>query len=808
MDINQIIEILEKNSVYFYLELIAGALVIYFLLLLFLNSKKKRSRIKQALKMSLFSIKVPGKTFEELQIDPKKQEKEWISIMEHFYASLIALKKKNIFDEDPWISFELMKVKDQINFYIAAPERYEAFIEKQIYSIIPDADVQKVPDFNIFGPNEIVHSGFLKLEKSFYLPIKTYAQMESDPLSNLTHILTQIKEGEEGGIQIIVKNGPSTWKERGKRVLDELAKGKSFYQAMSDTGLSSLFKDQEKERERLAQNPQRVNEMLVKALESKLSKNDFEANIRIFVSGRDEASAEYEFHQIASIFNQFSSPDLNSFKIFNAKGGQARKLAFNFSFRTFNPENKIILSTEELASIFHLPTPFSKTPHMDELSSKIAPAPLDMPLNGLTLGYNSFRNMKTDIRIGRDDRRRHIYSIGQTGTGKSAFLSNLIEQDILNGEGVGVIDPHGDLIENILGKIPEQRLQDVVLFDPGDLERCVGLNMLEYDPMRPEQKTFIVNELINIFDKLYDLKQTGGPMFEQYAKNALFLLMDDPNETYTLIEVPRVLSDNNFRKRLLMKCRNIIVKDFWEKEAEKAGGEAALQNMVPYITSKFNTFITNDYVRPIIGQEKSTFNFRDIMDSKKILLVNLSKGKLGELNSALLGLIIVGKLTMAAFSRVDTLENNRQDFYLYIDEFQNFATDSISTILSEARKYRLCLTVSHQFIAQLHEKIRDAIFGNIGTMVAFRIGTQDGEFLEKQFEPVFGIKDLTSQDNFHFYLRLMINGKMSKPFDGKTYAPSESNFELGGKIKSYYMLKNGLDRKLVDEQIMEKLRRL
>lgn len=297
-------------------------------------------------------------------------------------------------------------------------------------------------------------------------------------------------------------------------------------------------------------------------------------------------------------------------------------------------------------------------------------------------------------------------------------------------------------------------------------------------------------------------------MFEQYAKNALLLLMDDPNEIYTLIEVPKVLSDANFRKRLLMKCKNIIVKDFWEKEAEKAGGEAALQNMVPYITSKFNTFITNDYVRPIIGQEKSTFNFREIMDSKKILLVNLSKGKLGELNSALLGLIIVGKLTMSAFSRVDMPENQRQDFYLYIDEFQNFATDSISTILSEARKYRLCLTVSHQFIGQLPENIRDAIFGNIGSMVIFRVGVEDGEFLQKQFQPVFSSKDLTSQDNFHFYLRLMINGKMSKPFDGKTYIPNESNFELAGKIKNYYMLKNGLDRKVVDQKIMEKLRRL
>jgi hypothetical protein len=624
--------------------------------------------------------------------------------------------------------------------------------------------------------------------------------MESDPLSNLTHILTQIREGEEGGIQLVVKNSSNTWKTRGKQILNEVAKGKGFYTALSDTNILSLFKA-EKENQ-----ASKVNEALLKSLESKLSKHNFDANIRVFVSAKSKEAGEYEFRQIVSVFDQFSAPDLNSFKILNAKGRKAKNLAFNFSFRTFDKKNKLTLSTEELASIFHFGTPFSKTPHVSELLSRSAPAPIDIPKQGLLLGFNDFRGAKTNIKIGTDDRRRHIYTIGQTGTGKSAFLSNLIEQDILNGDGLAVIDPHGDLIEDILGKIPENRLKDVVLFDPGDLERCVGLNMLEYDVNHPEQKTFIVNELINIFDKLYDLKQTGGPMFEQYAKNALLLLMDDPNETYTLIEVPRVLSDASFRRRLLFKCQNIIVKDFWEKEAEKAGGDAALQNMVPYITSKFNTFITNDYVRPIIGQEKSTFNFREIMDHKKIFLINLSKGKLGELNSSLLGLIIVGKLVMAAFSRVDQIEHERKDFYFYIDEFQNFATDSISTILSEARKYRLCLTVSHQFIGQLPELIRDSVFGNIGSMVVFRIGVEDGEFMQKQFEPTFNLKDLTGQDNFHFYTRLMVEGKMSKPFDGKTFAPSKSNTELSQKIKEYYMLKHGSDRKVIDSQIMERLR--
>ncbi|MDD4661879.1 MAG: type IV secretion system DNA-binding domain-containing protein [Candidatus Pacebacteria bacterium] len=793
------------NSEYFliYLLIALVVLIVSLVIYLVLDTKKKSSKIRQSLRMVLFSVRVPSKSMEELQIDPKKQEKEWISIMEHFYTSLTAIKNQGLFDEMPWISLELLKVKNRINFYIAAPERYASFVEKQIYSIIPDAQVENVSDFNIFSPDEVVYSGFLKLSKPVYLPIKTYNSMESDPLSNLTQILTQIKDGEEGGLQIILRNGSNSWKVRGREILNEVAKGKSFDKALSNTSFITFLKGKKEEEK----SSDAVNSSLLKALENKLAKNNFEANIRIFVSAKDKDSAEYEFRQIASVFDQFTSSDFNSFRIVNAKGGLAKKLAFNFSFRTFIPENKMILSTEELASIFHFSTPFSKTPHTNDLVSRSAPAPIDIPEEGLTLGYNQFRDLKTNIKIKKDDRRRHIYSIGQTGTGKSAFLSNLIEQDILNGEGVGVIDPHGDLIETILGKIPEQRLKDVVIFDPGDLERCVGLNMLDYDRNHPEQKTFIVNELISIFDKLYDLKQTGGPMFEQYAKNALLLLMDDPDETYTLIEVPRVLSDINFRRRLLFKCKNIIVRDFWEKEAEKAGGDAALANMVPYITSKFNTFITNDYVRPIIGQTKNTFNFREIMDNKKILLVNLSKGKLGELNSSLLGLIIVGKLSIAAFSRVDLLEQNRQDFYLYIDEFQNFATTNISTILSEARKYRLCLTVSHQFIGQLPELIRDSIFGNIGTMVIFRVGAEDGEFLQKQFEPTFNSKDLVGQDNFHFYLRLMIDGKMSQPFDVKTFIPTDSNPELAKRIKAYYMLKYGRDRQVVDSEIMEKLKK-
>ena len=346
------------------------------------------------------------------------------------------------------------------------------------------------------------------------------------------------------------------------------------------------------------------------------------------------------------------------------------------------------------------------------------------------------RENKT-IRLSDDDRRRHLYVIGQTGVGKSVMIENLAVEDIKRGKGVCFIDPHGDAVEKILSLIPKGRVDDVIVFDPGDIWRPIGFNILEYDFDKPEQKTFIINEMVGILDRLYDLKTTGGPMFEQYLRNALLLLMEDaPNEPATLVEVPRIFSDAAFRDRKLARITNPVVVDFWEKEATKAG-EAALANMTPYITSKFNNFIANDYVRPIIGQVKSAFNFRQAIDEGKILLVNLSKGRIGDINANLLGMIIVGKILMAALSRVDIEQEKRRDFSLFMDEFQNISTDSIATILSEARKYRLNLVIAHQFIAQLNEKIRDAVFGNVGSMAAFRVGAEDAEFLIKYFAPVF-----------------------------------------------------------------------
>jgi len=382
----------------------------------------------------------------------------------------------------------------------------------------------------------------------------------------------------------------------------------------------------------------------------------------------------------------------------------------------------------------------------------------------------------------------------------------MITQDIQNGDGVCYIDPHGTDIQTILSRIPKERIDDVIYFDPAYTDRPMGLNMLEYDPKYPEQKTFVVNELMSIFNKLFDMKTSGGPMFEQYFKNSAFLVMEDPESGCTLLEISRVLSDKEFRDMKLSKCKNPIIKQFWVG-AEQTTGDQGLANFVPYITSKFDNFISNDIMRPVVLQEKSVFNFRDIMDNKKILLVNLSKGRLGEMNANLIGLVLVGKIQMAALSRVDMYGQKMNDFYLYIDEFQNVTTDSIASILSEARKYRLSLNIAHQYISQLEEGIKNAVFGNVGSMAVFRVSAEDAQFLESKFKPTFMATDIMKLDNFNAYLSMLINGQPTKPFNIETIKPIDGNLEIVAKIKELSYLKYGRPREEVEKEIMDKYKK-
>jgi len=548
-----------------------------------------------------------------------------------------------------------------------------------------------------------------------------------------------------------------------------------------------------------------VDEGAVEKINKKLSSSIMKANIRVVASAKTEARAEAILGEIESSFNQFTEPTSNSFYFEKATGSKQKQLFRDFSYRVYSREKVLPLNLKELASIFHFPVGVGSMPQLKEAKAGIAPAPIQLGKEGIVLGVNNYRGKDTTVRLAREDRMRHFYTIGQTGTGKTNILLNMITQDILNGDGCCYIDPHGTDIQTILSRIPKERMNDVLYFDPAYTARPMGLNMLEYDPAYPEQKTFVVNEMMSIFNKLFDMKVGGGAMFEQYFRNSAFLVMEDPESGSTLLEITRVLGDKNFRDLKLSKCKNPIIKQFWES-AEQTTGEQSLANFVPYISSKFDNFISNDIMRPVVLQQNSVFNFRKIMDEKKILLVNLSKGRLGDINANLIGLVLVGKIQMAALSRVDMFGKPMNDFYLYIDEFQNVTTDSISSILSEARKYRLSLNIAHQYINQLEENIKNAVFGNVGSMAVFRVGTEDANFLEQKFKPVFSANDIARLDNYNAYLSMLVNGEPVKPFNLKTLAPEKGNPDIVDSLKELSYIKYGKDRAEVEAEIMSRYR--
>ncbi|MFZ5982023.1 MAG: type IV secretory system conjugative DNA transfer family protein, partial [Patescibacteria group bacterium] len=676
-------------------------------------------------------------------------------------------------------------------------------------------------DYNIFYPGSFTHASTLKLKNKEFLPIRTYEDLEVDPLNSIANALSKFEKVSEGAaIQIIIKPALQGWRSQGRNIAQKMQQGKRLKDVYNPSlvgkaakGLGSVLGDilAPKKEGEAGLNKESTFQLtpeeqeLVKGIEKKSGKAGFLVNIRLVASAETDERAKEILAHLENSFSQYENSDLNCFQV--KKRSSEKDIAFDFIFRNLNDEDAFVLSAEEIASIFHLPISVTDAPKIKWLKSNVSQPPVNIPEHGLLLGYNDYRGTKTPIRITEDDRRRHIYVIGQTGTGKSTFLQELAKQDAREPKkGFCFIDPHGDAVEDILTAIPKERAEDVIVFDPSDTERPFGLNMLEFDPAHPEQKTFVINEMIGIFDQLYDLKQTGGPMFEQYMRNAMLLVMEDPDSGSTLMEIPKVLADEEFRRMKLDKCQNPIVLDFWTKEAEKAGGEAALANMVPYITSKLTTFISNDMMRPIIAQQKSTLNFRQIMDEGKILLINLSKGKIGEINARLLGMVIVGKILMAALSRVNVPEDERKDFYLYLDEFQNVTTNSIAQILSEARKYHLCLILAHQFIGQLKEEISKAVFGNVGSLFTFRVGAEDAEFMEKQFEPTFTANDLVNIDNRNLFAKILINNQLSKPFNMATYPPSKGDQEVANALKELSRLKFGRDKDIVNEEIMMRAR--
>jgi hypothetical protein len=763
----------------------------------------------KSLHMTMYEVALPEPEADPDQDERYKHLKEHLSAMEQLYAGLLGVEEA-YHGEPPYFSMELAVPQDKphLQFFVSIPNGKRELFEKQILAIFPNAVIKpQINDYNMFVQDGTALGSVASLYRKHLLSLKDYQEFDYDPINALLNAFDKIQgEGEGASVQFIIKPVRNIYDMTYRKVLKALRDGEHRDRAFEITDqLGSellrevrwMFRPPKKERE------QHHDEATIEAVERKRSSPIVEANIRIVVSSRNSHHAHQVLGEIEASFNQFEYTKGNRLAFKRLSGGALKKLFRNFSYRLFSHEHMMPLSIRELTTMYHFPPKGVKSsPHLKQSRFKSAAAPVGLPQRGVLLGVNTYRGAETPIYMDTQDRLRHLYVIGQTGTGKTGFLITQIQQDIKNGEGVCFIDPHGNDIMTVLSSIPPERYEDVIYFDPAYLDRPFGLNLLEYDPAYPEQKTFIVNELLAIFRRLYgQVPESMGPAFEQYFRNATMLVMEDPESGSTMLDISRVLSNSEFRNRKLARSNNMVVNQFWDEIATKAEGEASLANIVPYITNKFDDFTANDFMRPIIGQQHSSFKFRELIDNRKILLVNLSKGRLGERNANLLGLIIVGKLFMAALGRADSPGKDFPPFYLYMDEFQNITTDSIPAILSEARKYKLSLTLAHQFLKQIDEKFRDAVFGNVGSMVVFRVGEEDGEFFAKQFAPTIGTLDFVNVENRNAYAKILAGGVPQKPFNIKTIDLAPGNKEQIDDLRELSYLTYGRDRGEVEGNI-------
>ena len=780
------------------------------------------------LKKSILLISVPKEAAEkksEIEKQKTLQEiQEDIGVGEKLFAAIGGLRPQSGFvawflGRSDLFSFEIVVHEGLIRFYVATPPKYREYVTEQIHALYPNAQVEEVQDYNIFTPQGKIEGGYLTLKRPTLFPLKTYRKLEADPLDGLLNALSRVEKGHGAAIQFVMRPAYKNWRKFGAKVAIEMQKGKTTHEAMASISMwKSFFKafkgkktgpggaPQEEASKRFLSSMEQEQQ---KAIQEKASKAGVDLNIRVVTSAETGKRAHEYLKNIMNAFVQydwfeFGNSFSKSYPLFTSF------LVRDFIYRAWRQRRRVTVGSEAAASLWHLPLPTTEVANVRWLLSRKAPPPVNAPKDGLILGYNRYRGVDTTIRIKRDDRRRHVYIIGKSGTGKSVFIENMAIQDIRNGEGVCVVDPHGDLIEHILAAVPKERIDDVIVFDPSDTERPVGLNMLEAKD--ESSKDFAAQEMIAIFYKLFPPEMIG-PMFEHQMRNVMLTLMSDPNENGTIAEIPRMFSDAEYQKYWVAKLKDPVVRAFWEKEMAKTS-DFHKSEMLGYLISKVGRFVENAMLRNIIGQQNSGFNIREIMDKKKVLLVNLAKGRTGEINANLLGLIIVSKLQMAALSRADLPESERHDFYLYIDEFQNFITDSISTILSEARKYRLELIIAHQYMGQLtggkegaqDAKVRDAVLGNAGTMVSFRIGVEDAEIMAKEFAPVFSEYDVINVEQYTCYMKLLVDNQNTKAFNMHTYPPIKGDPRVAEAIKQLSRLKYGRDRAVVEAEILERAR--
>lgn len=765
---------------------------------------KNSSEEFKALHLTLFEITLPSDSIK----GETQDSRALMGAMEQFFAGMQAISMGENNKEKNYYTIEIVKPVggSEVIIFMALPRERAHLLEKQILAYYKDAKIQEVKDdYNIFVESAESVGSYASLKEGIAFPVATYDELDHDPMNIILNVFSKLDSTQEGAaLQILVTPAGSTHVKELSNALDEVKKGKKLKDVLTGSFGKEVFKagvDFFKSSDSPKEEEQEVDQDAVEGITKKISSTIQSVTMRVVASSSQTSRSEAILSDLESAFHQFEKTKSNSFEFTRVPSKKNDQLIHNFIFRIPTSEHSLVLNLKELASVFHFPVGQAAAMGVKDTRAGTAPAPAESRTGSIALGVNNYRGDATDVYMKELDRMRHLYVIGQTGTGKTGILMNMIAQDIKNGEGVCYIDPHGNDIQTLLSMIPKERAEDVIYFDPAYIDRPVGLNMLEYDARFPEQKTFVINELMNIFNQLFDMKSTGGPMFEQYFKNSAGLVMDHPESGSTLLEITRVLSDKAFRDMKLQHTTNPIIKQFWVN-AEKTSGEQGLENFVPYITSKFDTFISNEVMRPIVAQQHSSFNFRDIMDSGKILLVNLSKGRLGEINANLIGMLIVGKLQMAALSRVDSFGKELKPFYLYIDEFQNVTTPSISSILSEARKYKLSLTVAHQYLEQLNEDIKGAILGNVGSMAVFRISPEDARALESRFEPTFSADDIIKLDNRNALISMLVDGTPAKPFNIKTHDYMPGNPNIVEPLKELSYMKYGRPRAEVESEIL------
>jgi hypothetical protein len=783
---------------------------------------REQKNIERGLKMVPLLIHLPPVS-EDTQgggRDKREISDENISkaqVLYNIIASTVQKGFKSKFYGQRHFAFEIVGARGFVHFYAAVPVVLVDVVKQAVVSAYPAARLEEVPEHNIFSPIGKLNAtigGELTLKHNFAYPIATYQDLKRDAMQSLLNALSTLDKEDGAGIQILMRPANHDWRKKAQGLAGKKRKGEDGKKGGALLGqigrqlMTAAVKPPEAKEGGGESKPKELSsheQSVLDAIDQKTAHPGYEVLIRVVASSNISQRAQSILGNVVASFSLFDAPGRNGFKFTPAKDIESFVTAY--ILRLFPQEsNQNILNSVELATLFHFPDQENiPTTQLERQASKQVDGPRNIGDEGLFLGYNVFRGVKKPIRLNENDRRRHMYLVGQTGTGKSTLLENLALQDMLNGGGFAFIDPHGDVAERLLAMVPKERTEDVIYFCPADMDYPLGLNLFEFDS--PDQKDFLIQEAINMLYKLYDPQHTGivGPRYEHWFRNAALTVMANP-EGGTFIDIPKVFTDKAYERQLKAHVTDQTVLDFWNKEMA-ATSDYHKSEVLGWFVSKFGAFLSNEMMRDIIGQSKSSFNLREVMDSGKILLVNLSKGRTGELNSKLLGMIFVMKFQAAAMSRAAIPEDQRTDFSLYVDEFQNFSTDSFATILSEARKYHLNLIVANQFTTQLSEEIRDAVFGNIGTVISYRVGTNDAEFLAKQFAPVFDVDDLQRIPNYNSVVRMLIGGIPAQPFS-MTAMPAlgTPNDKLAEALKQLSAAKYGRAKGEVEKEIFARLR--